>query len=82
MGITRQRKNNKENNNKVIGNLVKFEFVIKVLQIFISLCYIWKNILTIYQKKTFIIEKSCIWATPSIIRLPVTKIEAQSQLLR
>lgn len=34
------------------------------------------------SKKTFIIEKSCIWATASIIRLPVTKIEAQSQLLR
>lgn len=41
-----------------------------------------ENILKIYLKKTFIIEMSCIWATPSIIRLPVTKIEAQSQLLR
>lgn len=81
MRITRQRKNNKENNNKVIGNLVKFEFVIKVNNFYVFMLYL-ENILKIYLKKTFIIEMSCIWATPSIIRLPVTKIEAQSQLLR
>lgn len=81
MRIARQRKNNKENTNKVIGNLVKFEFVIKINNFYVFMLYL-ENILKIYQKKTFIIEMSCIWATPSIIRLPVTKIEAQSQLLR
>lgn len=42
MGITRQRKNNKENNNKVIGNLVKFEFVIKVNNFYIFMLYLEK----------------------------------------
>lgn len=55
MRITRQRKNNKENNNKVIGNLVKFEFVIKVNNFYVFMLYL-ENILKIYQKRHLLLR--------------------------